>query len=62
MKLDLVRWRTWGVISFELSYYTTRVSSKSVLISNAKKIAAAIYIPRLEHVKQLTMRTDLNVK
>jgi len=51
-----------GIISFELSYSTTRVSSKSVLTLNAKNIAAAIYLPRREHVKQLMMRTDLNVK
>lgn len=37
MSLDLVQWRTWGIISFELSYSATRVSSESVLISNAKK-------------------------
>ena len=51
-----------GIISFELLYSTTRVSSKSVLNLNAKNIAAAIYLPRLEHVKQLMMRTDLSVK
>jgi hypothetical protein len=44
-----------GIISFELLYYTTRVSSKSVLTLNAKNITAAIYLPRLEHVKQLMM-------
>ena len=51
-----------GIISLELLCSTTRVSSKSALTLNAKNIAAAIYLPRLEHVKQLMMRTDLSVK
>jgi len=44
-----------AIISFELLYSTTKVSSKSVLTLNARNIAAAIYLPRLEHVKQLMM-------